>query len=73
MFLSLARPRRGQIVDRGAVSCPFANRDVEFDRCLTCRWLTDVSSEDSIVRVRCRPPARMQDARRQGLGSLHTV
>lgn len=56
------RPRwwDAHIVDNGNVRCPRLAQDVDLDQCLVCPSLKDLSSEQGLTYVMCRPPRRIE-------------
>jgi hypothetical protein len=55
MFTLIRPPAGRRCVDRGSVSCPLRQRDVEVDLCAGCNWMTEIDLEAEPPFVRCRP------------------
>ena len=43
------------LIDEGHVYCPVRQRDVEFDLCAGCRWMTGIDLKSRTPVVRCKP------------------
>ncbi len=58
MFSLLPKRLDKHFIDRGNVSCPSCEHDVEADQCAGCRWMLEFNASAKLPFVRCRPPAR---------------
>jgi hypothetical protein len=47
---------RQRIVDRGQVYCERRGRDIDVERCYTCRWFVDQRRVNGVEMVVCRVP-----------------
>jgi hypothetical protein len=52
-------PPENRLIDKGRVSCPLRDADVDFELCLQCNWARRIDPEAKPPYVRCRPPGKL--------------